>query len=116
MLDEIHEYIKRHEERLLKEKQRLSIISDAEYEKMIDRIKASNKRLKELIYEKDPDEAIHRLSTELSLINDLGMRNIQATLNKYKHSVDNLTDIEESTLMKFLGQIPYFNDKFIAGV
>ena len=80
MLDEIHEYIQKHETMLLKEKNRLTLIPDDEYNKMIDKVKESNQRLKDVLYEDDPDEAIKRLTLELSLINDLGMRSMQETL------------------------------------
>lgn len=111
MFDEINEYLHRTEERLRQEKKLLKPLDDEYYSKWIDKVKVSNQRLRDILYENDPDEAINRLSTELSLKNDLGMRLIQSLLNKYNKDESKMTDTEKKTLAKFLSEIPIFSDK-----
>ena len=111
MFDEINEYLRKHEEKCREEKKMMKPLDDAYYKKCIDRVKVSNQRLRDILYENDPDEAINRLSTELSLKNDLGMRLMQSILNKYNKDENSLSDNEKQTLIKFLSEIPIFNDK-----
>jgi hypothetical protein len=81
------------------------------YQKLIQQVKESNERMKNLFYEEDPDEAIKRLSAELSLKNDLSMRIVQQTLSKYKTGMEELTVQEQQSFVKFLKKIPIFNGK-----
>lgn len=67
MFDEINEYIHRHEEKLKAQCRTLKPIDDEEYHRAIEKVKESTDRMKNLMYDNDPDEAIKRLSAELSL-------------------------------------------------
>lgn len=93
------------------QKQPVEILSDAEYQKLIEKVRIGVERRLKIKYEEDPEEALKRLSVELELRNDLGMRSIQATLNKFKLEDDELSDDEQHSLMKFLSGIPSLKDK-----
>lgn len=87
------------------------MLTDGDYEKLIEQVRKGVERLRSLHFEEDPDEAIKRLSTELELKNDLGMRILQSTLHKYNTGEGTLTDGEKQSLMNFLSGIPSLKDK-----
>ncbi|CAI2385661.1 unnamed protein product [Moneuplotes crassus] len=112
MFDEIAQYIQLHEEKLKKEKEEtIKVLSDEDYEKLIEQVRKGVERMRSLHFEEDPEEAIRRLSTELELKNDLGMRILQSTLQKYKAGDNALSEPEKQSLMNFLSGISSLKDK-----
>lgn len=111
MFDEINEYIAKHEEKLKREKRTFNRYDELTYQNLILQVRESTERMRNTLFDEDPDEAIKRLSAELSLRDDLDMRSIRATLNKYKIGKEELGDQEKATLLKFLSSIPVLEGK-----
>ena len=64
----------------------------------------------DLDYEKDENQAIHRLEMEISVKNNSSIRYLQTILNKINESQTNISDVEKQNLIKFFSQISIFKE------